>query len=396
MIPSLLTTQSARLLERILASGAPADRTLERHFREHPQLGSRERAQVGDGLYLGLRHRRLLEHLYPDHPWEERLAMGLASGLPERGDPALSVPVRASLPDWLWQHWSDQYGDDAAPLADALAQPAGVDLRVNRLRHDREAALAHLAKAGVTARPTPWSPDGLRLEERISASAVPWLRDGGLEVQEEGSQLISLLLGPQPGETVVDLCAGSGGKSLHLAALMGGKGRIVAADNDPRRLERLKPRAWRAGAGMIHLLSIRHERDRRLASFVNKADRVLVDAPCSGTGTLRRNPEIKWRLTPAQVESLHQRQCALLAAGAVLVKPGGWLVYATCSLLARENQAVVARFLQESPGFRPVPAAGALTHRGVSPPPGVGDHLTLLPHLAGTDGFFAALLQRRS
>ncbi|MBF0461075.1 MAG: RsmB/NOP family class I SAM-dependent RNA methyltransferase [Magnetococcales bacterium] len=422
----------------VATEGTAADQVLETFFRDR-HAGSRERAGIAALVFYVLRHRRYVEALLravwpadtvPDGmslalaasvamqeeatPGEEpflralgplRLLLGL-SGDDNRGPPPPLHPAeRLSLPDWLWQRLVEQWGAvQAEQLGAALNQPASVDLRVNGLRATREQLLAALAEAQMAAIPTPCSPVGVRLRQRQSLGTLACFKQGWFEVQDEGSQLIAPLLTPQPGETVVDLCAGGGGKTLHLAALMRNRGRIVATDTDERRLARLGVRGKRAGVRIIQTVALRHERDPRLKSLAGRADAVLVDAPCSGLGTLRRRPEIKWRLQAAQVEAYHYRQCALLEAGARLTRPGGRLLYATCSLLQRENQAVVEAFLADNRQFRlqPVPVLpGSMggTPAGVGPETPPLDKplfLSLLPHQTQMDGFFAALLRRVS
>ncbi|MDD3518720.1 MAG: RsmB/NOP family class I SAM-dependent RNA methyltransferase, partial [Chromatiales bacterium] len=299
---------------------------------------------------------------------------------------------RASLPDWLADALSQQFGEsEAAALADALNRPAPVDLRVNPLKTTREALAGVLAASGHPAVPTPWSPQGLRREDRAPLFNLPAFREGLFEVQDEGSQLIGLLTAPQPGERVLDLCAGAGGKTLHLGALMQGRGAIVACDVSARRLDQLKPRLARAGLSNVRLTPIRDENDAKLKRLRGGFDRVLVDAPCSGTGTLRRNPDIKWRAL--ELDQLLRTQAALLDAAARLVKPGGRLVYATCSLLDAENAAQIDAFLARHPEFRRMPVADSLREAGIDWPPTETD-LRLLPHRHGTDGFYAAVLAR--
>jgi len=256
--------------------------------------------------------------------------------------------------------------------------------------------LAILAAVGVVATATPFAPDGIRLQRRQPLGGLEIHRQGHLEVQDEGSQLVGHLMDAKPGQTLVDLCAGGGGKTLQLAALMGGRGRLIAADSDSRRLNRSRSRLKRAGVKMVRLLPIRHERDPKLKFLTGKADGVLVDVPCSGTGTLRRHPEIRWHLQPEQVQLYQQRQCALLAAGAALTRPGGVLVYATCSLLAAENQSVIELFIEENQHFKVVSAGPFLARQGIGGLPESKPFLNLLPHLTGTDGFFAARLQRQT
>jgi 16S rRNA (cytosine967-C5)-methyltransferase len=312
-----------------------------------------------------------------------------------RPDDALDAATLAELPDWLWGRLGAAYGDAArAEIARALLAPATLDLRVNTLRATRDAVRARLAADGIAALPTPWSPLGLRVEGRPSLARHPLLEDGSIEIQDEGSQLVGLLVAPKRTDMVVDFCAGAGGKTLLLGALMRSQGRLYAFDTDERRLSRLKPRLARSGLSNVHPQLIAHERDPRVKRLAGKIDRVLVDAPCTGFGTLRRNPDLKWRQPETAVAELAAKQRAILAAAATLVKPGGRLVYATCSILPEENRAVVDAFLATQPAFRLGDAAAAL--RQADCPLDTGALLEVMPHAHGCDGFFAAILERGS
>jgi 16S rRNA (cytosine967-C5)-methyltransferase len=308
---------------------------------------------------------------------------------------AAPASVCAELPHWLYLAIERQY-DDAAPLIDALKEGAPLDLRVNALKADRDAVREELAAHGVGATATRFSPDGLRLVDKPGLMSWPPYREGRIEVQDEGSQLIARLVQPKRGAMVVDFCAGAGGKTLALGALMRSSGRLYAFDINAKRLAGLGPRLKRSGLSNVHPVAIRSETDARVKRLSGKCDRVLVDAPCSGSGTLRRNPDLKWRFDESELARVNNVQHAVLAAAARLVKPGGRIVYATCSVLARENEEVVTAFLASNPGFQTVPAATVLTSQGVRI-----DHLArfapyfvMLPHLHGTDGFFAAVLER--
>jgi len=300
---------------------------------------------------------------------------------------------RADLPDWLCERLLGTH-DEAGllQLAQSLNRPAPLDLRVNILKLGCEDALARLRDSGLDAAPCSWSPHGIRLAGKPALQKHPLFLDGSAEVEDEGSQILGFLVQPKSGEFVVDFCAGAGGKTLQLGAMMRSAGRLYALDVAEKRLMRLRPRVARAGLSNVHPILIAHERDARLKRFAGKADRVLVDAPCSGLGTLRRNPDLKWRQTPAAIDEMVLRQQAILEAAAKLVRPGGRLVYATCSLLDEENDGVVDTFLAAHPEFVSVSAEDILTRQGIAP--GTGERLRLSPVAHGTDGFFAAVLMR--
>jgi 16S rRNA (cytosine967-C5)-methyltransferase len=250
-----------------------------------------------------------------------------------------------------------------------------------------------LRAGGIEAEPCPYAPFGLRLADKPALSRHPLYLDGKIEVQDEGSQLLGHLLAPKRGEMVVDFCAGAGGKTLLLGALMRSTGRLYAFDVSARRLAKLKPRLARSGLSNVHPGVIANENDAHVKRLAGKCDRVLVDAPCSGLGTLRRNPDLKWRQTPQDIAELTAKQAAILAAAARLVKPGGRLVYATCSLLPEENEAIVDAFLAKEPQFARRSAREVLAGQGIALDL-QGEDLHLAPHVHGTDGFYAAVLER--
>ncbi|MFP4155272.1 MAG: RsmB/NOP family class I SAM-dependent RNA methyltransferase [Halothiobacillaceae bacterium] len=399
----------AGLLDEADQGRAPADVILAGHFRRHRQMGSRDRALVGELFYEVLRHRRLLD-------WRggrsDNLARTLCA-LAKRGwlDPglarkfggstpkpcltppakdefeALDPAIRYSLPDWLARAWIAQFGEEEArALAAAMNRQAPVDLRANTLRLDRDRLREILALDGIEALETPHAPEGLRLAGRQALTRLKAFRDGLFEVQDEGSQIVGLATGVEPGMQVLDLCAGAGGKSLQMAAMMQGRGEIIACDVSARRLQNLLPRARRAGAGIVHPMTVHDEQDPVLGRFCARFDVILVDAPCSGLGTLRRSPELKWR--DPDVLGLRGTQERLLEAASRMLAPGGRIVYATCSLLDVENDQVIDATRRAG---RLVPAALAL-------PPSLevaqAARLTLTPHRHGTDGFFLAGLTR--
>jgi 16S rRNA (cytosine967-C5)-methyltransferase len=418
-----------RLFDRLVAALAqvfrlerPADRLLSGFFRAHPGLGQSERALIAETVYTALRRKRLLEHRGATTD-PRRLALAALAQLggfslralddiatPEearwlaelkggaRGE--LPFAVACDLPDWIIERLRAAFPEDELlALARALQGAAPLDLRVNVVKTDREAALHVLLEDGMAATPTPYSPVGIRVAGRPALNRHRLFLNGAIEVQDEASQLVCQLVGARRGEMVVDFCAGAGGKSLALAAAMRSTGRVYAFDVSDRRLAELKPRLARSGLSNVHPQRIASERDPRLKRLGGKIDRVLVDAPCSGLGTLRRNPDLKWRQSPESVAEMTVKQASILTAAAALVRPGGWLVYATCSLLAEENEAIVAAFLASHSRFRVAPAHEALAATGIRIPPAHGGarangYLRLLPHVHGTDGFFAALMER--
>jgi 16S rRNA (cytosine967-C5)-methyltransferase len=311
--------------------------------------------------------------------------------------------VRLSYPTWLVELLVEDHGSaEGLTLAEAMNRRAPLAVRVNTLRTTQQALIARLAEEHVVARPTPLAPAGLLFETRVNAFALSAFRDGLFEVMDEGSQLVAELVAPPPGGRVVDACAGAGGKTLAIGAALGGKGRLLALDTDGKKLEELRRRARRAGLTNLEAQQVRADgavpsrgaRDPSKAPSPSRSfDRVLVDAPCSGLGTLRRNPEARWRLTRAAVEAFPARQLALLVTYAPLVAVGGRLIYATCTVARIENERVVERFLAERDDFVSVPVKEIW---GRDRAERVGDGLTLqlAPQRHDTDGFFAAVLRR--
>ena len=404
------------LLVDLLSFVGPADQTVSRYFRTHRELGQNDRAFVAEAVYAVLRRRRSLEAAVASAAPRALLLAALArvQGLSARalqgalrpGDETVLVharaareaswpaAVRADLPDWLWQCLVAEQGPaEAMRIARGLLNPAPLDLRVNLARTDRESALAALASSGLACAPTPYSPAGIRLEGKPAINRHPLFEQGLVEVQDEGSQLLAYLVAPRRGEMVADFCAGAGGKTLAMAMLMRGTGRLYAIDVSAKRLHALAPRAARAGVSNVHRLALAGEGDVRAKRLAGKLDRVLVDAPCSGFGTLRRNPDLKWRHGPDAVVELAHKQLRILRAAARLVKPGGRLVYATCSILEAENEALVERFVAAHPEFTALSCGELLAAQRIALPAGM--RLRLWPHLHGTDGFFAAALERR-
>ena len=401
------------VLSIMLSFAAPADSVLSRWLRDRPKLGSQDRAVIAETAFGVLRRLRSLQYLGADSPRRLVLAYWLRyrglrldaletmagedkdwlAGL--RGIDSQSWPpaVQCEWPDWLWQSL-----EPTAPLATLLEQAralnnaAALDIRVNSFKAKREVVLQQLQAEGLNAQATPYSPLGIRLAEKIALQTHPLFVNGTVEVQDEGSQLLALLVAPRRGEMVVDFCAGAGGKTLLLGALMASSGRLYAFDVSDKRLANLKPRLKRSGLSNVHPVLIAHENDSKVKRLAGKIDRVLVDAPCSGLGTLRRNPDLKWRQSATSVAELVAKQRVILDSAARLLKPGGRLVYATCSLLPEENIEQAQAFLQAHPEFKLLPVAAELARQGVALD--TGDYLQLNPAQHGTDGFFAALFER--
>ncbi len=411
-----LMVQATQVLGAVLAFDHPADAVLSRHFRENHVLGHRDRGFIAETVYGVLRRLRwlrrlagaqasvrelLLAWLARGEGWPMRNFEGLVSAderewvgeLKAREMDEGSLAERADLPDWLAERLLAQMDEaELLALAHSLNRAAPLDLRANLLKGDREALLARLQADRIEAAAGALSPHAVRLAGKPALQKHPAFLDGSFEVQDQGSQLLGFLVQPRRGEMVVDFCAGAGGKTLQLGAMMRSTGRLYAFDVSERRLAKLKPRMARAGLSNVHPTLIAHENDAKVKRLAGKADRVLVDAPCSGLGTLRRNPDLKWRQTPESVAEMVLKQGSILASAARLVRPGGRLVYATCSLLAEENDGVVDAFLAAHPEFRELNAEDVLARQDIVL--ATGKRLRLSPAEQDTDGFFAAVLER--
>ena len=404
------------LLAELLDSAGPADAAVSRYFRAHRNLGQQDRAFVAETVYAVLRRRRSLEAAAQSAAPRDLAIAALVRvrGLSGRAlqdvvradEQALvarvraarsdifPAAVRADLPDWLWERLAALHGEDEAMrIAQGLLNPAPLDLRVNLAKLGRDEALAQLRSSGVEAQPTPHSPAGIRLAGKPAINRHPLFQQGAIEVQDEGSQMLAYLLAPRRGEMIADYCAGAGGKTLALAMLMRGTGRIYAMDVSARRLAELAPRAARAGVTNVHPLVLSGEGDARAKRLAGKLDRVLVDAPCSGFGTLRRNPDLKWRHGAQAIAELAAKQAAILQAAARLLKPGGRLVYATCSILPEENEAIADAFAAAHAEFAPLSCREMLAAQRISID--CESRLRLWPHRHGCDGFFAAAFEGR-
>jgi 16S rRNA (cytosine967-C5)-methyltransferase len=415
-IDAKLLIEAVTATAEMLHFNQPADGVLSAYFRAQ-RTGGRERAFIAETAYAVLRRKRLIERLIGGEvtPRQRVLAtlarlqgysqrqladavdeptLAWLAELKARPEPALTLAEQCDLPDWLAERLlANMSADDMLALARGLNQPAPLDLRVNTIKAGRDEVLAQLAAEGIEAVACRYAPTGIRLKGKPSLARHPLYLDGKVEVQDEGSQLLGYLLAPKRGEMVVDFCAGAGGKTLLLGALMRSTGRLYAFDVAEKRLAKMKPRLARAGLSNVHPVRISGENDIHVKRLAGKIDRVLVDAPCSGLGTLRRNPDLKWRQTPESVAELTRKQGDILAGAARLVKAGGRLVYATCSVLPEENEAIVDAFLAGHDDFQRLSAADVLAKQGIDV--AVGENLRLLPHTHGTDGFFAAVLERR-
>ena len=424
MHPKALLDACAELVRLTLKFDHPADAVVSRFFRENKGLGPRERATMAETVYTVLRKKLLFDHFAPSGSGskERRLAIlgfygpgdFLRSALTDQEknwlDQCEQVKVadlmerhRHNLPEWLVQPLKEQLGAEFWPLVESLNLGAGLDLRVNALTSKRSDVQKELAKAGIKAVATPYSPWGLRIDGKPALNKLDAFIRGAIEVQDEGSQLLAMLLDAKRGEMVVDFCAGAGGKTLAIGACMRNTGRLYAFDTSAHRLDALKPRLARSGLSNVHPAAIAHERDERVKRLSGKIDRVLVDAPCSGLGTLRRNPDLKWRQDMKAVEEMAAKQAAILQSAARLLKPGGSLVYATCSVLPQENEMIAQVFSEANADtFAALDVGQVLTDLKVEQAATLcsgGDsgqrYLRLWPHRHQTDGFFAAAWVRK-
>jgi 16S rRNA (cytosine967-C5)-methyltransferase len=418
MHPKALLDACAELVRLTLQFNHPADAVVSRFFRDHRNLGPRERATLSETVFQVLRKKLLFEHMARSGSGakERRLAILGFAGPRDFVKSALNDTEKSwldmcdsigpadlmsqhihNLPDWLAQPLKVQLGDEFEALAESLQQPGTLDLRVNDLNEKRAEVLKELNAAGIVCETTPYSPWGVRIQGKPSLAKVKAFERGAVEVQDEGSQLLALLLDAHRGEMVVDFCAGAGGKTLAIGAAMRNTGRLYALDTSGHRLDALKPRLARSQLSNVHPAAIAHERDDRVKRLAGKIDRVLVDAPCTGLGTLRRNPDLKWRQKPEGIAEVATTQTAILESASRLLKSGGRLVYATCSLLPQENEDIANAFTQAHSDFVALPVMEELTRLKIAQADRLcsGNYLRLWPHRHGTDGFFAAIWVRK-
>ncbi len=400
-----------------LSMAQPADAVLRNFFAGDRSLGQRDRAFIAETVFAVLRHKRLLEHLV-EKPTPRRLVYAAlikiqgyslgqletyikdadrdwAIALKAADMEALAPAMRLSLPDWLYDRLVAESSDqEAVAFGRAMLKQAPLDLRVNTLLANREQVIEQLVASGIDAKPTKFSPVGIRVAGKPAINRSELFTSGAIEVQDEGSQLLAYLVAPKRREMVIDFCAGAGGKTLHMGMMMQSQGRLYAFDVSETRLNNLAPRLKRSGLSNVHPQLISTENDIRVKRLAGKIDRVLVDAPCSGLGTLRRNPDLKWRQSATSIDELAVKQKAILNAAATLLRPGGRLVYATCSVLAQENRAIVEEFLATHPDYTKIDCHEALDDSHIALE--CGEYLELRPQIHDTDAFFAAVLQKNA
>lgn len=422
MKSSSLFGHACDLLDLLLRDTRPADHLIDVFFRQRRYLGSHDRRELAESVYGVLRHRRLMQTLvarvdeqkiltpswllatYQIH-FEKRtpqsvseaspLAIAQTTQIAEVSPAELGrdhLGVRLSFPDWLVAALQAQMGAESAALLEALNQAPPLTLRTNTLKTTRDDCVRELQQRGYECAPTTLSPVGIQLMKRANLFSLDLFREGWFEVQDEGSQLISLLLDPKPNWRVADVCAGGGGKTLHLASLMKNRGELFAFEVIAPRLENLKKRVRRSGIHNVRtqLLQANVLPQNLLGQF----DAMLIDAPCTGTGVLRRNPYAKWKITPEMVQEMAAKQREILAHYAPLLKTGGRMVYATCSLMAEENEEVVEAFLKQHTAFVKSEAAAILQRYNLAKL-AEENCMRLLPHRTGCDGFFAAVLEKK-
>ncbi|MBI3505419.1 MAG: RsmB/NOP family class I SAM-dependent RNA methyltransferase [Proteobacteria bacterium] len=441
MTPGGRAAAAIDILDQIIATRTPADRLANDYFRSRRYIGSKDRTAVQAIVYGCLRHRAqlewwlarvrdgarrepfapngrawaiaylaILQKIPPDKiastfsgeqydpPPLSRGELAAVEALSGRSieHPEQGEAVRANIPAWIVERFRQRFGDDHAREMAAFTEEAPLDMRANILKTDRRKLRGLLAGIGIETEPTRLSPWGLRAATRSALMASAPYKDGLVEVQDEGSQLVALLAAAEPGMRVCDFCAGAGGKTLAIAATMGNKGQIAACDVSAKRLEATGQRLRRAGVFNVERTTLADERDNWVKKHKGFYDRVLVDAPCTGTGTWRRNPDARWTLREPEIAELADKQHRILDSAARLVKPGGRLIYATCSLLADENEVQADAFAAAHPEFMPVPVPDIWAKVATVPCPTAGPYLTLNPARDRTDGFFVAVFERKA
>lgn len=437
MTPGARSQAAIELIDQILQAWQsqkriPADKMLEHYFKSHRYIGSKDRGMISELVYWILRHKATLEWWLDRHeqrlhgrsfvfaalilrkdynpqsiqslfkdsqysppplmPDETKLVEALVRY--ELEHPDQPDHVRLNFPEWMTPILQERFGDQLDTALHALNEQAPTDLRVNTLKISREALQQALAKEGFDTELTQSSPVGLRLSKRGPVFTAPSFKSGFFEVQDEGSQVAAHLVDAKPGQRVIDFCAGAGGKTLAMAAQMQNKGRILAWDVSEKRLSQITQRLRRAGVDNVQTHTLTSEQDAFIKRHKATADRVLVDAPCSGSGTWRRNPDLKWRFTPTDLEEVIALQRSILQSASRLVKPGGRLIYVTCSILQNENERQIADFLANNDNFVVVCAKKIWDKSSTTSETDDVSFLWLTPHEDGVDGFFAAVLER--
>ncbi len=435
---SSLLGHAQELLGSIRASSKPADSLIDSFFRSHKYLGSHDRRFIAESVYGTLRHLRRCEFIVYRAVGDDRANLKEGDGhllliaayraainndnvaaadvapklsSPNLGDrvpeilesmrrelafpkePIERLGVQYSYPDWMVREFLGLYGEsETEQVLKSLNEPAPLTLRVNVLKTSVDQCQAELATQSIQTTRTKFSPFGLQLTRRLNVFSLNAFQDGKFEVQDEGSQILPMLIDPKPTAKVLDACAGAGGKSLGFAALMKNRGEIFASDTNGYRLKELKKRSRRAGAFNIRPVEVENLSDLA-EKYRAYFDVVFVDAPCSGLGTIRRNPGMKWSVTEETVNEVSEKQSMILAQCADLVKPNGRLIYATCTLLKEENEDIVLGFLSKNPKFSLKLPETMLAQVGLMNARS-GDFVKLMPHIHGTDGFFCAVMER--
>ena len=435
MTPAARVAAAIEVLGLIEALNRPADKVVERWFRDHRFAGSKDRAAINEIVYGVLRRRATLawgirrftsaqvvgprslvlaelarsvslkqtgvvelfdSSRYGPSALTEEEVLLLERLLSQPGtDSNLPDSVMANCPDWLFSLIHESLGEATISELDAMQERPALGLRTNTINSTPEEAICALGEEGVAAARCPHASTALRVHGRASVRGTRAYRDGLVEIQDEGSQMAAALVDARQGHTVVDICAGAGGKSLALAARMSNMGVIYACDVNIARLQRMVPRLRRAGVSIVRPLKISGVDDPELGTLAGRADRVLVDAPCTGIGTIRRNPDLPWRLSPADIERNVLVQREILVGAANLVAPGGRLIYVTCSLLESENRLQILDFLAGHSNYKTLPIGPIWSETLDSSAVGLTDSVLLTPARYGTDGFFISVLERR-
>ncbi len=429
MKPAAQIQAAIELLEQIETERRPADRMLSAYYRSRRYIGSKDKAAISEHVYDVLRQKNSLswlatqaglsniprswvmiqqlqkgselgEYFVDDGYSPKPLSLHEQEGVHEvkallenKAIDTAPLAARMNIPEWLVPKMQSSLGDDFEAELLAMQNRAGLDIRTNTLKGDRDFLLARLADEGVSCAPTSVSPWGIAIQQKIALANLTSFKGGLFEVQDQGSQLIALAAGVMPGQKVVDFCAGAGGKTLAMAAQMQNKGVIHACDVHSKRLDNLSKRKKRAGAHNIQTRLLSSERDKWVKRNADKMDVVLVDAPCSGTGTWRRSPDARWNLESNNLDDLLNLQESILNSASRMVKPGGRLIYATCSLLCDENEEQITRFLTNHPSFQPAELAEKDCYTGLQVT--AGYQLRTSPAKTKMDGFFVAALERQ-